>query len=133
MYCVLLHFNDATTVIRRHQDIAINCLRLLLCIRAIPCSYLVTLIRFVDGFIAFFVVSSWHCRYGIYKMSLLSSPRALQLYREDEPHPPGHPITAAVLSDTIRDSSLYLTAGHTCYLVLPLSFPLIRSYIVMPI
>lgn len=36
---------------------------------------------------------------GKYRVSLLWFPRALQLYRIENQHPPGHPMTAANVRD----------------------------------
>jgi len=46
--------------------------------------------------------------YGhVHSVSLLSCLRARLLYRIERVHPPGHRVTAAVLSDTIKEGTLY--------------------------
>jgi hypothetical protein len=44
-----------------------------------------------------------------YMVCLLSCPRARQLYRTESLHPPGHPVTAAVLRETEETLTQYLS------------------------
>jgi hypothetical protein len=41
-----------------------------------------------------------------HKVSILTSPRALQFYPTERLHPPGHTLTAAVLGATIKETRI---------------------------
>ena len=46
------------------------------------------------------------------QVSLLSFPRARQLYRTESLYPPAHPVTAAVLRTAIKET--YWTVAYLC-------------------
>jgi len=60
--------------------------------------------KFLCASLQIVVCQSTNCCVSVYKLSLLSRPRAQELYRTESLHPPGYPVTAGV-QDSFKEIS----------------------------